>query len=358
MRLGIIGLPASGKTTIFKALTRRHVATPQSLGGRFEIMTTVVDVPDARVDALSHIFKPRKTIYAKVTYSDIAGLEKGVGKSGAISGQLLNHLAGLDGFVHVVRAFEDDNVLHPEESVDPGRDLALLDTEFLLNDLLIVERRVEKLQEMLAKGGVPNKAAAEKELALFQRLHLDLEAERPLRDLDLDEETLKELRGYTLLTLKPVLVVVNISDDQDEVHLAYGHKQSAVVNLRGKLEMELAQLSGDDLDTFMAEFGVSELSLDRLIRLSYDLMGLQSFFTVGEEEVRAWALKRGATALDAAAAVHTDFARGFIRAETIQVDELVKLGGLSQARAAGRLRQEGKSYSVQDGDVITIKFNL
>jgi ribosome-binding ATPase len=358
MKLGIIGLPESGKTTIFTGLTGGHIAASQNLGGRFEVMTTVVDVPDERVDALSHIFKPRKTTYAKVTYSDIAGLQKGVGESGGMSGQLLNHLAGLDGFVHVVRAFTDDNVPHPEGSVDPARDLATLDTEFLLNDMLVVERRLEKLQEMLRKGGIPNKAASEKELALFEHLQAALIEERPLRNLGLDDETVKALRGYSLLTLKPVLVVINISDDQDEVVLAYDHKQSVVVNLRGKLEMELAQLSGDDLALFMAEYGVSELSLGRLIRLSYDLMGLQSFFTVGEDEVRAWTLKRGATAVDAAAAVHTDLAKGFIRAETIQWEELVELGGLAQARAVGKLRQEGKSYRVHDGDVITVKFNL
>lgn len=358
MKLGIIGLPGSGKTSIFRALTSGHVPIAQNVGGRFEVMTTVVDVPDERVAALSEIFKPRKTVYAKVTYSDIAGLKKGVGESGGMSGQLLNHLAGLDGFVHVVRAFEDSNLPHPEETIDPARDLAVLDTEFLLNDLLIVDRRVEKLQEMLRKGGIPNKAASEKELALFERLHGVLSAERPLRSLDLDEETLKELRGYGLMTLKPVLVIVNISDEQNEVRLHYSHQQSAVVNLRGKLEMELAQLSGDDLALFMAEYGVTELSLGRIIRMSYDLMGLLSFFTVGEEEVRAWTLKRGARAVDAAATIHTDLAKGFIRAETIQYDELVELGGLAQARAAGKLRQEGKSYCVQDGDVITVKFNL
>jgi ribosome-binding ATPase len=358
MKLGIIGLPGSGKTTIFNGLTGGHVPTSQNLGGRFEVMTTAVDVPDERVDALSRIFEPRKITYAKVTYSDIAGLKKGVGESGGMSGQLLNHLAGLDGFVHVVRAFVDDKVPHPEDTVDPARDLEILDGEFLLNDMLIVERRVEKLQEMLRKGGIPNKAAAEKELALFGQLRTALSEERPLRNLNLDEETLKEVRGYGLLSLKPVLVVINIGDDENEVALQYSYEQSAVVNLRGKLEMELAQLSGDDLALFMAEYSVTELSLGRLIRLSYDVMGLLSFFTVGEDEVRAWTLKRGATAVDAAATIHTDLAKGFIRAETIQVGELVALGGLSQARTAGKLRQEGKSYHVQDGDVITVKFNL
>jgi len=358
MKLGIIGLPGAGKTTIFNALTKGHAPVGQSVSGRFDLLTAVVDVPDSRVAVLSEMFKPRKTIYAKVTYSDIAGLKKGMGESGGLSGLLLNQLAALDGFVHVVRAFEDDNVLHVEDSLDPARDLALLDTELLLSDLLVVERRVEKLREGLKKGGVPNKTAVERELEIFTLLHDTLSNEQPLRTLDFDPETAKGLRGYGLLTLKPVLVLINIGDDQAEVELDYPFPHSKVANLRGKLEMELSQLSGDDLTLFMDEYGVTELGLDRVIRLSYDLMGLQSFFTVGDDEVRAWTVPVGATAVDAAAAVHTDLAKGFIRAETIHYQELVALGGLAQARAAGKLRQEGKSYLVHDGDVINIKFNL
>ncbi|MCI0397991.1 MAG: redox-regulated ATPase YchF [Chloroflexi bacterium] len=358
MKLGIIGLPGSGKTTIFNALTRGNAPTGQSMGGRFDVLTAVVDVPDKRVDVLSDLFRPQKTTYAKVTYTDVAGLQKGMGESGGMSGPILNHLAGLDGFVHVVRAFADENVPHLEGSVDPARDLAILDTEFLLNDLLAVEGKLERLREGLAKGAFKNKAAAEVELALFEQLHGTLAGERPLRELALDEESLKSLRGYGLLTLKPVLVVANIGDDQAEVALEYPYRHSLVANLRGKLEMELAQLSGDDLALFMEEYHVAELGLDRVIHLSYELMGLLSFFTVGEDEVRAWTVQRGATALDAAATIHTDLARGFIRAEVIPVDQLVALGGLAEARAAGKLRLEGKTYLVQDGDIIHIKFNI
>ena len=197
---------------------------------------------------------------------------------------------------------------------------------------------------------------------MFEQLYEALSDERPLRNLDLTEEQAKSLRGFGLLTLKPVLVIINIGDDQDEIELAYDHNNSLVTNLRGKLEMELAQLSaeGDEesLAMFMEEYGVTELSLDKVIRLSYDLMGLQSFFTVGEDEVRAWTVKRGATAVEAAAVIHTDLAKGFIRAETTTYKDLMALGGLSQARNAGKLRQEGKTYIVQDGDVISVKFNL
>jgi GTP-binding protein YchF len=359
MKLGIIGLPSSGKTTIFNALTRGNAPTGQSMGGRFEVLTAVVDVRDQRVDILSQMFKPKKTTYARITYTDIAGLKKGASQSGGLTPDLLNHLAGLDGFVQVVRAFENEQHPHPDGQVDPARDLAALDTEFLFNDLMIVERRLEKLREGLSKGAIKNKVEAQAEMALFEQLVEAVSAERPLRDLDLDQEQRKALRGFGLLTLKPTVVIINISDDQDKVQLTYEHKQSVVTNLRGKLEMELSQLVDEDaLALFMEEYNVTELSLDKVVRLSYDLMGLQSFFTVGEDEVRAWTVARGATAVEAAATIHTDLAKGFIRAETIHYDDLVALGSLPQARAAGKLRQEGKTYLVQDGDVINIKFNI
>lgn len=360
MKLGIIGLPSSGKTTIFNALTRGNAPTGQSMGGRFDVLTAVVDVRDPRIDKLTKMFNPKKTTYARITYTDIAGLQKGMGESGGMSGPLLNHLATLDGFVHVVRAFEDDAVPHPDDQINPQRDLEALDTEFILNDMVVVERRLEKLREGLRKGAAKDKAAAQVELELFEQLNDALAREQPLRNLGLDEEQLKGLRGYGLLTLRPVLVIINISDSQEEVMLEYPHKQSWVVNLRGKLEMELSQL-GDDPDSlamFMDEYGVTELSLDKVVRHTYDLMGLQSFFTVGEDEVRAWTIDRGATAVSAAGAIHSDLAKGFIRAETIHYDELMALGSMAAARNAGKLRQEGKTYLVKDGDIINIKFNL
>ncbi len=362
MRLGIIGLPQSGKTTVYNALTKGDAPLGQSVGGRFDVLTAVVDVQDPRVDVLSKMFNPQKTTYARITYTAVDGLKKGSGESGGMSGELLNHLAGLDGFVHVVRAFESDLVPHPDGRVDPARDLETLDTEFLLSDLLVVERRLEKLENGLQRGAFKNKGEAQKELALFHRLNETLTAERPLRTLDLTDEELKGLRGYTLLTLKPAIVLINIGDEQPEVTLDYAWPRTVVTNLRGRLEMELAQLSrdGDEetLTLFMEEYGVTELSLDRVIRLSYDLMGLQSFFTVGEDEVRAWTVQRGATAVQAAGVIHSDLAKGFIRAETVSYNDLVTLGGLPQARQAGKLRQEGKTYIVQDGDVISVKFNL
>ena len=363
MKLGIVGLPSSGKTTIFNALTKGDAPTGQSMGGRFDVLTAVVDVLDERVDILTDMFNPKKKTYARITYTDVAGLQKGAGESGGLSGELLNHLSGLDGFVHVVRAFESDLVPHLDGSVDAARDLEAVDTEFLLSDLATVEKRMQKLQEGLQRGAFKdNKVEAQQELTLFEQMYETLSEERPLRTLALTDEQEKSIRGFGLLTLKPTLVVFNIGDDQDEIEVIYSYPKTLVTNLRGKLEMELSQLSAegdtDSLEMFMDEYGVSELSLDKVIRLSYDLMGLQSFFTVGEDEVRAWTVKRGADAVEAAGTIHSDLAKGFIRAETVAYDDLLALGGMAKARSAGKLRQEGKTYIVQDGDIINIKFNI
>lgn len=356
MRLGIIGLPQSGKTTVFNALTRGNQPVTMG-GGRFDVHTAVVDVPDERVDRLSEMFHPERTIYAKVTYADIAGLEGSASKTG-ISGQLLNQLTQMDGFVHVVRCFDDPNVPHPAGSVDPQRDIAAMDGELLINDLIAVERKLERLADERKKGGGRDRAVIDREIALFEKLHAALSEERPLRDIDLDPEDEKSLSGFGFLTRKPVLLLLNLGDEQQPPALEYPHQRSAIVPLRGKLEMELAQMPPDDAEMFMAEYGIEELGLSRLIRLSYDLLGLQSFFTVGEDEVRAWTVRRGAPAVEAAGVIHTDLQKGFIRAEVVSYQDLVALDGLPEARSKGKLRLEGKEYTVQDGDIVHIRFNI
>jgi hypothetical protein len=354
MRLGIIGLPQSGKTTIFNALTRGDQPIATS-GGRFEVHTGVVDVPDPRVDRLSEMFKPRKTIYAKVTYADIAGLEGG---SGNISGALLNTLTQLDGFVNVVRCFEDDSVPHPAGSVNPGRDVTAMDSELMLNDLIAVERKLERLAEERKKGGGRDKGIIERERVLFERFKEQLESNHPLREIDLSTEEEKTLSGFGFLTRKPMLVVLNLSEGQTPPGIEYPFACSKVVALQGKLEMDIAQLPPDDAQMFMAEYGIEEPGLNRAIKLSYDLLGLQSFFTVGEDEVRAWTVRRGANAVEAAGAIHSDLAKGFIRAEVVPYDDLTTLGGLVEARAKGKLRLEGKEYIVKDGEILHVRFNL
>ncbi len=356
MRLGIIGLPQSGKTTVFNALTRGHMPVTVS-GGRFDVHTAVISVPDIRVDTLASIFKPKKITYARVTYVDIAGLENGLGKSG-FPGQLLNHLSQLDGFVHIVRCFESAVVAHPQGSVDPARDFAALDSEFILNDLIMVERRLERLVDEQKKSAGKENARIKAEVALFEKLQQALMQETSLRDIQLPPDEKKLLYGFGFLSLKPVMILFNLSDGQQPPDINCPYLNCSVVGLQGKLEMELAQLTADDAELFMLEYQIEELGLNRVINLSYELLGLQSFFTVGEDEVRAWTLKKGATTYDAAGAIHTDLQKGFIRAEVVSYADLIASGGLSEARSKGKLRLEGKEYPVTDGDIVHIRFNL
>ena len=352
MKLGIIGLPQSGKTTLFNALTRANTPTTAS-AGRIEIHQAVVDVPDPRVDKLSAMFKPRKTIYAKVNYADIAGLESGAAKSG-ISGQLLNQLAQMDGFIHVVRAFTDENVPHPSGSVNPQRDVDAMESELLLNDLVAVERKLERLTDERRKGGT-DKVLNARQTSLFERLHGSLSDNKPLRNMEFDAEESKELASFGLLSRKPVLISYNTGEGESAPAPAGGFPS---VTLQGKLEMEIAQLSAEDAAVFMQEYGIEEPSLNRMIRLSYDLLQQQSFFTVGEDEVRAWTVQRGASAQEAAGAIHTDLQKGFIRAEVVAYDDLVSLGSMNEAKTKGKLRLEGKEYPVKDGDIVHIRFNV
>ena len=356
MKLGIIGLPQSGKTTLFNALTRATQPTGIATG-KIEVHTAVVDVPDPRVDRLSGMFKPKKTIYAKVTYADIAGLEGSASKTG-ISGTLLNQLTTMDGFIQVVRCFEDENVPHSAGSIDPARDLLNMDSELILNDLISVERKLERLAEERKKGGGRDKGTVEREQALFLSLQEALAAEQPLRDVKVAAEDEAALSSFGFLSRKPMLVVLNLAEGQSAPEIAYPHQHSQVVGLQGKLEMDIAQLPPDEAELFLAEYGIEEPSLNRMIRLSYDLLGLQSFFTVGPDECRAWTVRRGATAPEAAGEIHTDLQKGFIRAEVVAYNDLVGLGGMNEAKSHGKLRLEGKEYIVQDGDVLNIRFNI
>jgi hypothetical protein len=356
MRLGIIGLPNSGKTTIFNALTRQNLPTGAATSGQFEVHTAVVNVPDPRVDKLSAMYNPRKTIYASVTYADIGGLNKGISEGG-LKGQFKNELGQCDGYVHVVRAFADDTVPHPYVTVDPQRDVETLDGEFLLSDLVTVEKRIEKLQSELRIKGKNVDKAVPVELELMERFKAQLEAEKPLYELDLTADQLKGIRGYGFLTLKPVLVVVNLGDEPQEVNtlLKYARAGSQVVGLQGKIEAELAQLETADAAVFMQEYGISELSAAKVIHLSYELLHIQSFFTVGEDEVRAWSVGIGATAPEAAGVIHSDLQKGFIRAEVMSYEDLMAGGSEAALKAAGKFRLEGKEYIVKDGDIVHIR---
>ncbi len=353
MQLGIVGLPHCGKTTIFHMLAGGEKAVGTYSAGPLKIQTAVTPVPDPRVDTLSALFRPRKPIYAKVTYADIGGLDKGVGKTG-LPGPFINQIGQMDAFVHVLRAFDDPSVPHGEGSVDPMRDLSILDTEFLLNDLGIVERRLERIDQSIKKGA-PDREQAAKEKELFERLKESLGAGNPLRGLSLGAEAERGLRGYGLLTLKPALLLLNTGDGGGAPTAPPAQQKTAVVALNGKLEREITELPPDDAALFTREYGIGELSRSKLIRLSYDLLDVQSFFTIGDDEVRAWTLRRNATAVEAAGAVHTDLARGFIRAEVVAYQDLIDAGGMNEAKARGKLRLEGKEYVVQDGDIVYIR---
>ncbi len=357
MQLGIIGLPNSGKTTVFNALTGSSHETGAVTSGKQEILTAVVSVPDERVGRLSEIYKPKKTTYATVVYNDIGGLDKGAN----ISGPLRNALSESDGFLQVVRVFNDETVPHPYVSIDPVRDIEILDSEFMLTDLITVEKRLERLQEELKKGGQSlDKRANAVETTLMQRLKEQLEQDAPLRDLDLTKDERKSLRGYGLLSLKPMVIVLNMGEEwQDPASIVtYDHKQSAVFGLQGQIEAEIAQLMGEDREMFLEEYGIEEPSASRVIQASYELMQILSFFTVGDDEVRAWSLPIGATAPEAAGVIHTDLQRGFIRAEVTAYDDFIELGSESAVKAKGKMHIEGKDYVVKDGDILRIRFNV
>ncbi len=365
MQIAIVGLAASGKTTVFNTLTRGHAQT-----GGFGGMTLnvgVVKVPDPRLDRLADIFKPKKVVQADVTYVDLpappASTEGHVGTED-LPAEHLARLRDSDALLHVVRAFDDPSMPHPAGSVDPARDLEQLDLEFILADLAMVDRRLERLAA--GRHGTPaEREANEREEVILRRLKTDLDAGRPIRDAGLTDDEAKAIRGFRFLTEKPVLVLLNVGERDlpgarelvDVIGNSYAHQQAIVDFLSARIEMELGELEPEDAATFMEELGIAQSGLERVIRLSYRLLGLISFLTAGPDEVRAWPIVSGSNAVDAAGAIHTDLAKGFIRAETVGYEDLVQLGSTAEARKAGKLRSEGKTYRVADGDVIEILFS-
>lgn len=354
MKLGIIGIPQSGKTTIFNALTRGNRPTNMS-GGRVEVHTAMVDVPDPRLDMLAEIYHPKKISPAKVSYADIAGMD-GKASSVGISGELLNILEKMDAFLLVVRCFEDDNVPHPKTTVDAQRDVNSMLSELWINDLIAVERKLERLVLDRKKGG-RDIVRIDKEQSIFQKLYDHLSEEKHLKTLEtLSDEEWKNLTGYAFLTLKPVLVVLNCGEGQEVTEVVA--ENCDVVALQGKLEMDIAQLNAEEAAMFLEEYGIEEPSLNKMIRLSYDLLGVQSFFTVGEDDCHAWTVARGEKASAAAGVIHSDLEKGFIRAEILSYENHVEYGTFAKARDAGVLRIEGKEYIVQDGEIMHVRFNV
>jgi ribosome-binding ATPase len=362
VQVTIVGLPASGKSTVFNALTGGHAETGAFSGGRAAPNVAVVKVPDHRLDRLAALFNPRKVIHADVTYVDVA-IPPGAAREGTVAPDVLAQIRNADALLHVARAFEAGTSDRP---VDPWRDVEELDLEFVLADLMVVQKRLEKLRTSGRHGSATERETNALEEELLARLEPNLGEGHPLRSLELEPQEEKRLRGYRFLSQKPVLVILNIDEGKlpvgDEVEAEgrerYRQPQSDVAALAGKLEEEIGQLTSEDADLFMADLGIAEASRGRVIRLTYRLLGLLSFFTAGEDECRAWTLHDGDTAVDAAGVIHSDLARGFIRAEVITYDDLMACGSLAEARKRGVLRSEGKAYRVRDGDVVEVLFNV
>jgi GTP-binding protein YchF len=366
MQTAIVGLAGSGKTTVFNTLTRGHAETG-GYGG-ITMNVGVVKVPDPRLDALAAIFKPKKIVQADVTYVDLpappASTEGHVGTE-ELPADHLARLRDSDALLHVVRAFEDPAHPHPDGSVNPERDLERLDLEFILADLSMTDRRLERLGGSGRHGTQAEREANEREEAILRRLKVALEGGAPIRDVDLDPDDEKAIRGFRFLSQKPVLVLLNVGESDlatapelvARIAAGYQHRHALVDALSARIEMELGELEPDEAAVFMEELGIAESGLDRVIELTYRLLGLVSFLTAGPDEVRAWPIPEGSSAVDAAGAIHTDLARGFIRAETVSYEDLIELGSMAEARKAGRLRSEGKTYRVRDGDVVEILFS-
>ena len=357
MKIGLIGLPKSGKTTLFNLLTGSSVATARYDSGRAELHTGVARVPDARVDRLSAIFKPKKTTYASFEVVDLAGITKG--ERAPLEAK---EFRNADALLHVVRAFPDEALGAP----DPRRDILDLETELLLADLAVVEGRLERLEASIKKQ---RKDAELREQALLGRLKAELEAETPLRAVDLGAEDARIVRGFTFLSQKPIFHIVNLEEkavvEEDKGVSAYAldaiaaRPRTRVGWVSAVIEAEIARLEGEEQTAFLADLGLAEPAIPRVLRECFALLGLISFFTVGEDEVRAWSIPEGTRAQDAAGTVHSDIARGFIRAEVNTYEELVAVdGAFAELRSRGQLRLEGKDYIVRDGEVCHFRFNV
>ena len=359
MQIGIVGLPFSGKTTLFQAVTRTLL--DQVALARQEAHVGVVKVPDRRLGTLAAMFLPKSVVHATIEFVDVVGLKPGESGSTQFSTQFLSKVRTNDALVQVVRLFADETVPHPDGSIDPLRDIAAFETEFILSDLALLEGRIERINKQLQKGGDEQ---GKKELPLLERCQRLLEQEQPLREAEFSAEERTVLRNYQFLSLKPMLIALNLHEHQQasaesflqEIRTAKQGRQTAVLSFCGRVDMEIAQLSDEEVEAFMVEYGMTELALHLLIRESYSLLGLQSFFTVGEDECRAWTIRKGMTAQEAAGVIHSDFFAKFIRAEAVGYDEFVGLGGsFAKAKEAGLWRLEGKDYIVKDGDILSIR---
>lgn len=364
MKLGIVGLPNVGKSTLFNAITNAGAQSANYAFCTIEPNIGVVDVPDYRLDKLAEMYSPDKITPASIEFVDIAGLVKGASKGEGLGNKFLSHIREVDAIVHVVRCFENDDIIHVEGSIDPVRDIETINLELLLSDAEILDRRITKSEKEL-KGD----KSLQKEVDFLHRLKSELENGINARAVEADEEEAEILSSIGLLSAKPVIYACNMCEDDFRNNIETNERYNAVKELAAKegaevlpicaeLEAEISSLSKDEKEMFLSDIGVDKGGLDLLIQRSYDLLGLMSFLTAGKPEVRAWTIKKGTKAPKAAGKIHSDIERGFIRAEVVSYDELMTYGSMQAAKENGKIRSEGKEYIMQDGDIVLFRFNV
>ncbi len=361
---GIVGLPNVGKSTLFNAITKAGALAANYPFATIDPNVGIVEVPDERLNKLTEIVEPKKTVPTAFEFTDIAGIVKGASKGEGLGNKFLAHIREVDAICQVVRAFDDENVTHVSGKVNPVDDIEIINMELILADLESVEKRLPRLEKMAKQKDKDAMAEA----AILQKIKEGLEADQPVRSMEFTEEEEKYVKNFHMLTQKPMLYVANVAEDDlssledneylEKINEYAGKEGSEVIVISAKVEEEIAVLDEDEKEMFLEELGISESGLDKLIKASYDLLGLATYFTAGVQEVRAWTFKKGMTAPECAGIIHTDFKKGFIRAETVSYDDLVAAGSEVKAKEAGKVRLEGKEYIMKDGDVVHFRFNV